>query len=62
VTGKARSQRRRPKFEAPVPRGPLLCGSPEEIVAKLVSLHELYRHDMHMFHTCTASPKKWCQG
>jgi alkanesulfonate monooxygenase SsuD/methylene tetrahydromethanopterin reductase-like flavin-dependent oxidoreductase (luciferase family) len=32
-------------------RGPLLCGSPEEIVAKLLSFHDRYRHDMHMFHS-----------
>jgi alkanesulfonate monooxygenase SsuD/methylene tetrahydromethanopterin reductase-like flavin-dependent oxidoreductase (luciferase family) len=31
-------------------RGPLVCGSPEEVVAKLASFHRRYRHDVHLFH------------
>jgi alkanesulfonate monooxygenase SsuD/methylene tetrahydromethanopterin reductase-like flavin-dependent oxidoreductase (luciferase family) len=30
--------------------GPLVCGSPKEVVQKLRSYYDRYRHDVHLFH------------
>ena len=30
--------------------GPLVCGSPKEVVEKLLGFYERYRHDVHLFH------------
>jgi alkanesulfonate monooxygenase SsuD/methylene tetrahydromethanopterin reductase-like flavin-dependent oxidoreductase (luciferase family) len=33
------------------PGGPMVCGTPQEAVEKLVALHGRFRHDLHIFHT-----------